>query len=373
MEMSIRSLIFSLLLPVMFFSCTGNIDDNESVPDGVLRIFVDGNTSIKADGKETVTFRVMYGSMDVSTSADMNLIRTFDGDESRLKAGVNEFSTLTPGSYIFTARYFSGTAVYTDNSVEITVLPAEESHTSEWKHKILGIQFTSTTCTGCPSLSSAIRQIQSESPGLLYPVSFHLNYIGADPMAIAASTTYADNLIGDELILPAFFYNFHQASDGMMMNNISVIRNELEAEIEKYDPSCGVAVCTDYDHTEKNLTVTVSVKSNIQQRCRLVIFLVEDGIVAEQTGDRDYVHNNVVRSVLTSGVYGDYFNDRLPLYPGMEYSISKSAVLDKGWNDGNMRVVAAVLVPTEDGASFRGDNVNACDLAGGKADYETSE
>ena len=152
-----------------------------------------------------------------------------------------------------------------------------------------------------------------------------------------------------------------------------VLGNKEKAEIEKYDPSCGVAVCTDYDHTEKNLTVTVSVKSNIQQRCRLVIFLVEDGIVAEQTGDRDYVHNNVVRSVLTSGVYGDYFNDRLPLYPGMEYSISKSAVLDKGWNDGNMRVVAAVLVPTEDGASFRGDNVNACDLAGGKADYETSE
>ena len=52
-------------------------DDVEVVPDGVLKIFAD-KTSIAADGADCVTFRVMFGSEDVSTKNTMHLIREYE-------------------------------------------------------------------------------------------------------------------------------------------------------------------------------------------------------------------------------------------------------------------------------------------------------
>ena len=78
-----KSTIFAILL-ILFpclFSCTGTVDDNNTVPEGVLRIFVDGSTTIKADGTDKVVFRVMYGAEDVSTSTSMNLIREYEEDK----------------------------------------------------------------------------------------------------------------------------------------------------------------------------------------------------------------------------------------------------------------------------------------------------
>ena len=370
-----KSTIFATLL-ILFpclFSCTGTVDDNNTVPEGVLRIFVDGSTTIKADGTDKVVFRVMYGAEDVSTSISMNLIREYEEDDSRLDAGVNEFSTTTPGTYIFTARYYDGAAVFTDNSVTVTALPVGDAETSEWSQKVLAVQFTSTTCIGCPALSSAIRQLQSENPDMLYPVAFHMDYQGPDPMAIPASSTFANHFIGTNVILPALFYNLHQPHGQQMNNSFSVIRSELETELASYVPSCGISVASEYDEASGTVTVTAGIKSNIQQVCRLVVFLVEDDIVYQQLDDPDYVHDNVVRAVLTNGVSGDPVNNRLPLYPGTECVVTKTAQLSDEWNPDNMRVVAAVLVQTEDGQSYRSDNVNACVLDGGISDYQIDE
>ena len=117
----------------------------------------------------------------------------------------------------------------------------------------------------------------------------------------------------------------------------------------------------------------VRIKSNSQQKCRVAVFIVEDGIVATQIDDPDYVHDNVVRTVLSEGIYGDYVNGRIALYPGTEYEETYGTVIPDSWNPENMRVVAAVLVPTEDGSSYVADNVNECSLVGGVSDYLTNE
>lgn len=364
----IRKIAQLSLLAAGVMSCSGHVED-ETVPEGVLRIFVDGETTIPADGRTEVVFRVMYGSTDVSSSPEMNIIRNFDGDESRLPAGVNVFSTTTPGTYTFTARYYDDGAVYTDNEVTVTASPAGEIQTSQWYQKVLAFQFTSTTCIGCPDLTSALKSIESEKPGVLCPVAFHLDYQGSDPMTIQQSRQFAAEFIGSSIALPALYFNMHQPV--VSMSNVkAVIDEELDRELDTYDPSCGVAVSSELAETGGSVSVSVKVKSNLQQRCRVAVFLVEDGIVATQIDDPDYVHDNVVRTVLSEGIYGDYLNGRIALYPGTEYEETYSADLPEAWNAGNMRVVAAVLVPTEDGSSYYADNVNSCPLAAGSSDYQ---
>ena len=171
---------------------------------------------------------------------------------------------------------------------------------------------------------------------------------------------------------PFHFLDFSYGKGEAVSNeeDFSKPDEELDRELDTYEPSCGVAVSSELAETEGSVSISVKVKSNLQQRCRVAVFLVEDGIVATQIDDPDYVHDNVVRTVLSEGIYGDYLNGRIALYPGTEYEETYSADLPEAWNAGNMRVVAAVLVPTEDGSSYYADNVNSCPLAAGSSDYQ---
>ena len=56
-------------------SCSGTLDDgsDDAVPEGVLRIFAD-KTSVTADGNDAVTFKVMFGSEDVSNQKTLQII-----------------------------------------------------------------------------------------------------------------------------------------------------------------------------------------------------------------------------------------------------------------------------------------------------------
>ena len=60
-------------------SCSGTLDDgsDDAVPEGVLRIFAD-KTSVTADGNDAVTFKVMFGSEDVSNQKTLQIIRIYD-------------------------------------------------------------------------------------------------------------------------------------------------------------------------------------------------------------------------------------------------------------------------------------------------------
>ena len=211
----------------------------------------------------------------------------------------------------------------------------------------------------------------AERPGVLCPVAFHCDYEGPDPMKIDASRQFVSEFLGTSVILPALFFNMHQPTT-QMTNVKAVIDAELALELKSVS-TCGVSLSSSFDAVSRKVSLTVSAKSNVDQVCRLVVFLVEDGIVATQLDDPYYVHNNVVRAVLSSGIYGDYLNNRLPLYPGTEYGKTYEYVLPDEWNAANMRVVASVLVPDAEDRSFLADNTNECALSGGKADYMTNE
>ena len=100
-------------------SCGDPADtDVEVVPDGVLKIFAD-KTSIAADGADCVTFRVMFGSEDVSTKNTMHIVKEYNGKTEDMAAGANVFSTIAAGTYRFKAYLYSGGEHISENENSI--------------------------------------------------------------------------------------------------------------------------------------------------------------------------------------------------------------------------------------------------------------
>ena len=144
----------------------------------------------------------------------------------------------------------------------------------------------------------------------------------------------------------------------------STFTESFAAEKAAYDTYSGVAINTSYDGASSKLDIEVGITSNMPAVFRYMIILVEDNIPAtgeyEQNGqNKDYIHYNVVRKVLT-GVSGDKLNDNLPLTVGVEAKASKSVTLSKDCNADNMRVIVAAMTSEDGGYNWTVNNVNEC-------------
>ena len=373
--------IFALLAVA---ACSGTVDPDEQIPDGsdgtsieevpegVLRIFAD-KTEISADGNDTVTFTVMFGKEDVSSEPTLVLIREFDGEEKRSK-GSNQFSTVTAGTYKFTAEYYYGGKFYTDNSVTIEAEPFFSGEEKDYMQRVLAVYFTSTGCTSCPSATKGLKAVQDANPGVVSVVAFH-SHMGSieDPMTIPATTSF-NAVLGGFDGLPRLFWNMRQGTDLIGPSFTESFAEETAA----YTPQCGVSVSTglsisDHDGKPEDATydINIGITSNLPSVYRYLVFIVEDGIVAEQTGVKDYVHNNVVRAVLTSEK-GDKINDNLPLTVGVESKAVKTFTLSPEWKKENIRVVVAASTSPDGGYTFIVNNVAECKL-GESVDYQYAE
>lgn len=307
--------LYSTILPIvmilclaMLSSCSGSSDETENggTDDGILRITAD-KTAIQADGVEKVTFTVKLGTQDVSEESTMNLILVKESGEENLDYGVRAFSTSVPGTYVFKARYYEGKAMVSENEVTVQVTPV--SGGTSYYHKLLGMQFTSVGCQACPALSTTLKAIQNEQPGRLAVASFHMDFGGmTDPMSTAATNNYRTNILGNFSGLPRLFYNLRKGTKEMISIK-SQIEEELQKELSNYPASCGVAIESVYNASDRTVTITAKLTSNVTNTYRCLIYLVEDGIKYFQTnGGNDYTHNNVVRAVVSTSLNGDRFN-----------------------------------------------------------------
>lgn len=349
---------------VALAACSGTMDQNDGpqnttdpkdeVPEGVLRIFAD-KTGISADGNDEVTFTVMFGSEDVSNARTLQLIREFEGEQKYMAYGANKFSTVTAGTYKFSAKYYYGGNYYTDNVVTIEAQQFFSGEEKAYAQRVLGVYFTSTGCTSCPSATKGVKSLQEANPGMISVVAFHSDMgVVSDPMTIPETAVFNSALGGFDG-LPRLFWNMRK---GTKLIGPSFTESYAE-EIAAYSPQCGVSIQTSKEGS--SYKVNVGITSNIPSVYRYLIFLVEDGIVADQTGNPNYVHDNVVRKVLT-GASGDKLNDNLPLTVGVEAKAVKEVTLSADWNPANMRVVVAAMVSDDGGYNWTANNVNECRL-----------
>lgn len=339
-------------------SCSDPVDSQEEVvPEGVLKIFAD-KTSIAADGVDCVTFRVMFGSRNVSNEKTMKLIWTTGDNEVEMKNGANVFSTTAPGTYTFKAFLYSSGDNWSEN--EITVTAAAVGAQQNFRQMVVGEQFTSVGCVNCPTLSVQIKDVQERMPGVLIPLSFHMDYNMYDPMTIGATGLFykAYQMSG----LPYFNLNMRARIGGV---NREDIMGAIEEEKELYPSTCGVAIETSYDSAARKVSVTTRITSNVAARHRYHIFLVEDGIrYAQQGANGEYTHNNVVRKMFAQDITGMNINKKQPFTPGLEVTATNVTELDASWNPENMRVIVVALTSYDGDVTWACNNVNECALGG---------
>lgn len=362
-------LYLSALLAVFMgaVSCTEPADPADSVPEGVLRIFAD-KISVAADGVDCVTFRVMFGAKDVSNEKTMKIVYTVSGNEVTMAPGANTFSTTAPGEYVFKATLYSGGNHISDNEAVVTA--SEVAGQKSYFQKVVGEQFTSVGCVNCPSLSYNIKEVQAQMPGVLLPLSFHMDYNMTDPMTVDATALFykAYGMSG----LPYFNVNMRKKEGGVSREPAGII-DAIEEELEMYPATCGVAIETVYDSATRKISVTSKITSNVAARHKYHIFLLEDGISASQSGTNgDYIHNNVVRKMFATDITGMNINKKNPFTPGVEVTAVNSVELEKGWNPDNMRVVVIAMTTSDGGVTFNCNNANECPL-GGSVDYIINE
>ena len=102
-----------------------------------------------------------------------------------------------------------------------------------------------------------------------------------------------------------------------------------------------------------------TVKASVTNEYRILPFLVEDGIVADQDGgSSDYVHDNVVRAAGAASLVGDRLNT---IEKDAEATKSYTFNVQNGWNTDNMRVVVCVL-NSSNGVDFYGNNAATCGI-----------
>ena len=370
-KMKLARYILSAISFIALSACSGTVDPDsgtetkdpmKDVPEGVLRIFAD-KTEISADGNDEVTFTVMFGSEDVSNAKTLQLIRNFNGDEKYMAYGANKFSTVTAGTYTFSAKYYYAGNNYTDNSVTVEAKPFFSGEEKNYKRQYLGTLFTSTGCNSCPLAAKGLKQLQADNPGEIILAAFHADMVVPDPMTIAETYEFQTALGGFQG-LPAFFWNMREES----YTGGSAFTESFAEEKDAYDTYSGVAVETTYDEGSSKLDVNIGITSNVPSVFRYMVILVEDDIPAkgeyEQNGQNEnYVHYNVVRKVLTN-VTGEKINDNLPLTVGVEVKASKSVTLSKDWKPENMRVIVAAMTSEDGGYNWTVNNVNECKVGG---------
>lgn len=351
--------ILTYLLACMsaFFlsSCSGKVDDGMNVPEGVLRIFAD-KTEILADGNEVVTFKVMFGSRDVSNERTMQLVRRYEDDkDGKLMAyGANNYSTATPGKYTFSAEYYYGGKHVSDNSVEVHARQFFTGEEQEFEGRLLCMSFTSTTCNSCPGAALNIKALLQKHPDAFSVVSVHRFLSAPDPM----ETEHTDDLIaavGGFEGLPAIYFNMDEDT-GVFNGDVETAYNEY---MSSYEPFCGIDLKTEYDTRTRQLDVDLGITSNLPAVFRYYVFLVEDGIDEYEQCGVPYVHDNVLRDLLTSAT-GDKINSNLPLSTGVEARAHETTVLDPEWDVENMRVIVAAATSMDNGRTFVVNNVKEC-------------
>ena len=303
---------------------------------------------IVADGKSTVTFTVMQDGVAVNGA---EVICT-TGE----KLLGNTFTTTTAGNYDFIATYAGSVS----NTVTITATTNYVRH-----HAIM--YFTGTWCPVCPNglqtLKTIIREQSGE--GTIHILSLHDGNSGNDIMGIPLTNTivYDFGLWG----YPSYVVDL--AEGGTLGVEWSDLRAYLSAA-KGMSAECGVALESNYNAKTRSVKVDVKVTSNYSKTYRVALYLLEDGIVHPQkygsTMQNDYIHDHVVRMLLSSDYKGDLLGDATAR---QELKKSYTTNLDEGFVAENCTLCVMVIDDTTGFAV----NAATCKLIDGSFDYDISE
>lgn len=326
--------IYILLALVSALSCVGQKDD--PIPEPRLTADL---TALNATAGETATFTVYSGAEDVTEYATIRNLT----DDTVLEGNV--FAPAGEGEWTFVAEY---EGLLSEELTVTAFVVAEEG--KDFFRRSLVLDFTGTWCVNCPKMDAAIEEAMAARPGRIVPVSVHC--MAVDPMYLKPTS---DNLV-KRFGVKAYPSAVVDLDPESLISTTSseLLLSHIDRLLESRGVSAGIRIESTLDG--ENLSVTVEAKAVQDGEYALSIILLEDGIIAKQTGADDgenHVHNNVLRQ------WED--GDPITLKEEETATLSLTATVS-----GKYRIVAVVS---------RGglvDNVVSC-TAGASADYQFEE
>lgn len=326
--------IYILLALVSALSCVGQKDD--PIPEPRLTADL---TALNATAGETASFTVYSGAEDVTEYATIRNLT----DDTVLEGNV--FAPAGEGEWTFVAEY---EGLLSEELTVTAFVVAEEG--KDFFRRSLVLDFTGTWCVNCPKMDAAIEEAMAARPGRIVPVSVHC--MAVDPMYLKPTS---DNLV-KRFGVKAYPSAVVDLDPESLISTTSseLLLSHVDRLLESRGVSAGIRIESTLDG--ENLSVTVEAKAVQDGEYALSIILLEDGIIAKQTGADDgenHVHNNVLRQ------WED--GDPITLKEEETATLSLTATVS-----GKYRIVAVVS---------RGglvDNVVSC-TAGASADYQFEE
>ena len=214
-----------------------------------------------------------------------------------------------------------------------------------YAHLNSAFRFTAVWCGHCPYMDETFKLVKSRRDDFDF-ITIH----GSDgyPLYFADSNTLmnAYNVSG----FPTGVVNGWQEFNNS--HNVESNANALEDVLDKFDKTfaCVAGVSVSSSIADGKINVEAQVESSISGEYLVSAFLLESGIVEEQTlfpdGEptktiKDFVHDNVARKTLTKSVKGDSFE----AVAGTPQSFNWSVSLDKTWKKDQLSVAVLVHRP----------------------------
>lgn len=354
--MRIFRYIMALAGVAVMFSCSGNVDDS-SLP--VLQV---SDTEIDLASETQAVFTVTYNGVDVTT--DSQIISTAEG-----LAG-NVFTPAAEGSATFYAEYNG----LQSNQVTVNVINSNVKVESKYDRHVSVFEFTGAWCVNCPEGYDKMMGTLSK-PSLakykenIHICAFHSNLEGHDELAIPQT----QDVFGlfKSLAYPSFATDLRD-SGVLTSDGIGLFQPSLMASFNEYTPHCGVAVSSVIEGANAN--VTVKVDSEKTDEYRVLVLVVEDGIVASQKspnfpdGQKDYIHRHVVRKVVSS-YSGTFTGEKITadgqIAAGEQASKTWTVAVDGAWDLEKTEIYALAI----DRNGYV-NNMNLCHIGGGDSGFD---
>lgn len=351
--------ILMCLAAIHVAACSGSFDDS-SLP--VLSV---SDTEIDLASETEASFTVTYNGKDVTSQAEIfstSSTMEFDG---------NVFRPVNTGSASFVAEYEGKES----NTVTVNVVNSNPQVESKYERHVCVMEFTGASCAFCPAGYDLMMGILSK-PSLskyvdnVHVCAFHSEEMGTDSLAIDATYDVKD-LFG-ALELPSFAVDLRDSgvlsSDGSQAFAPALMNSFNESVTH-----CGVAVSSSLNADKTQAEIEVKIASELASEYRAVVLVVQNNIVGYQKhgtyGElNDYIHNHVVRKVVTSYTTtftGEKLTESGVIEAGKEASKTWTVDLDKAWNLEKTQIFALALDP--DGYV---NNMNLCDIDGGDSGYD---
>lgn len=302
-----KSILWALLLSLpILFGCNPQNDDPDGpdVPvdpvenlEGPITMYVD-RTIIKADGSYPAVLKVLLmdkKGVEHDVTADVEIY--CEGSDALVEDPV--FKTTTEGEYTFYAVHgfeISNTVVV--NAVKgVGDIPADSKPDNvEFRHRMLLLQHTGNECPNCPRLMEILKKLSDDeayAPHYLHVASHSYNTSDPAYTSAAASLSKELNLTG---YYPWLTYNL-TTKEGYYIEDIKDSINSYKKDVADAGISAAVT------HSGNHVYANVSIKSAIESKYRVAVWLLEDNIHAVQSGATaswQNMHENCLRAM--SGV-----------------------------------------------------------------------